>query len=86
MGVSGDKIIGCDIFAISELFYQQLESLIAAYITEAITINKTPSMKDSEIQVYLNSFLTEGSQQDSQINEKGKFFEHNGNKLHIATF
>jgi hypothetical protein len=86
VGISGNKIVGCDIFATSELFYQQFESLVAAYITEAITVNETPSLKDNEIQDYLKSFLTASENQDEMIQKKGKSFEHNGNKLHIATF
>jgi len=86
LGVSGNRIVGCDIFATNELFSQQFESLIAAYITEAITENKAPSLSDVEIHSYLISFLTANKNQENMINEKGKSFEHKGKKLHIATF
>lgn len=86
VGVSNNRIVGCDIFATSDLFKQQSENLLSAYITEAITENKAPTLTDKEIQDYLLTFLTESLDQDKAINEKGKAFENQGKKLHIATF
>lgn len=85
-GISGGRVVGCDIFATEDLFRQQSVSLLSAYITEAITENKAPSLSDREIQDYLLSFLTESVRQDQDINEKGRAFENAGKKLHIATF
>lgn len=86
VGISGGRIVGCDIFATNDLFKQELENLLSAYITEAITEDKAPSLSDKEIQDYLLSFLTESADQDKAIDEKGRSFENEGKKLHIATF
>jgi hypothetical protein len=86
MGISGDKIIGCDIFATPELFSKQYENLITAYITDAITHNKKPSLSDIEIGEYLLTFLNKDIDQEKAINEKGKSFSKDGKKLHIAVF
>ncbi len=85
-GISGNRIVGCDIFATTDLFKQEFENLLSAYITEAITEDKAPSLTDKEIQDYLLSFLTESVDQDKAIDEKGRSFENEGKKLHIATF
>lgn len=85
-GISGNRVVGCDLFATADLFTMQYENLLSAYITEAITEAKAPAMSDEQIQSYLLSFLTESANQDKAINEKGKAFENGGKKLHIATF
>lgn len=86
VGISGDKIIGCDLFAKTEIFQSQTKNLLSAYITEAITIGGTPSVSDNDVQAYLRSFLTGGVDQEDRIDEKGKSFQHGDYKLHIATF
>jgi len=86
VGISGDRVVGCDIFATTELFKKEFVNLLSAYITEAITENKTPTLSDSKVNEYLQSFLIESTEQDKLINEKGKSFEYEGKRLHIATF
>jgi len=87
VGVSGDKIIGCDIFATSELFKKQSEGILKGYITEAITSDSKPNVKFNEIEKYLNFILTSNAdEQNANIKSKGNQFKHNNKKLHITTF
>ena len=37
VAVSGDKVIGCDMFATSVMLNQQMDNLLKSYSTEAIT-------------------------------------------------
>lgn len=87
VGVSGDKIIGCDIFATSELFKKQSEGILKGYITEAITSNTKPNVKFNEIEKYLNFILASNpDEQNANIKSKGSQFMYNNKKLHITTF
>lgn len=93
VGVSGDKIIGCDIFANPDMFSKQMKNLIGAYSTEAInngTFDKlrypTPEESKEKVVEYLNDFLSENVNQDSKIKEKGTQLEYQGKKVHINTY
>lgn len=87
VGVSGDRIIGCDIFATAELFEKQKEGILKGYITEAIVSDTKPDLEFNEVEKYLNYILTsKPEEQDSHIEEKGSQFKHNNKKLHISTF
>lgn len=86
IGVSGDSIIGCDIFATPQLFQKQSKSLFSAYITEAISTGKSVTMKSQKVEKYLQTFLDEKINQDAAIDRMGVQFEHKARKLHITTY
>lgn len=86
VGVTGDKIIGCDIFATVDLFEKQSKHLLNSYITEAITEGGEITVKDNEVKEYLADFLTDETSQDAVIDEKGVQFKHGNKKLHITTY
>lgn len=86
VGVSGDKIIGCDIFAGTELFRKQMKNLLNSYITEAITHGSEARPIETSVKKYLDEFLNDKPDQDVKIKEKGVQFEEKGKKLHINTY
>ncbi len=87
VGVSGDKIIGCDIFATTDLFTKQSEGILKGYITEAITLDAKPKVEFNKIEEYLNYILTSNAdEQNANIKSKGNQFRYNNKKLHITTF
>jgi hypothetical protein len=87
VGVSGDKIIGCDIFATPDLFKKQSETILKGYITEAITNGDIVKIGYTEVEKYLNNLLTnQEAKQDEVINKKGGQFIHKNKKIHITTF
>ena len=86
VGVTGDRIIGCDIFATPELFEKQSKNLLNAYITEAITDGSEIVITDKEVKDYLEGFLSDESTQDEVVRNKGMQFEHKGKKLHLNTY
>lgn len=83
---SGDKIVGCDLFANHDLFKNAYNNLLHSYITEAITSGDDVSVKDDDIEDYLNEILADESNQDKVIQEKGALFKYNNIKFHITTF
>ncbi|MCD4793793.1 MAG: hypothetical protein K8R54_11195 [Bacteroidales bacterium] len=87
VGVSGDKIIGCDIFATPDLFNKQSETILNGYITEAIIHGSTVNIKYNDVKNYLEEILTvQQDKQDNAINEKGGQYEYKNRKIHITTF
>jgi hypothetical protein len=87
VGVSGDKIIGCDIFATPDLFQKQSETILKGYITEAIINGEDVKIGYSDVEKYLNELLTkEQVKQNEVIDEKGGQFIHQNKKIHITTF
>ena len=87
VGVSGNKIIGCDIFASPDLFRKQKETILNGYITEAIINGGTIKVQYNEVEKYLTELLTtQQEKQDAVINKKGGEYKHNNKKIHITTF
>lgn len=57
VGVSGDRIIGCDIFASAELFEKQKEGILKGYITEAIVSNTKPDLEINEVEKIFELYI-----------------------------
>lgn len=55
MVVSGNKVLGTDVFATPELFKKQYQSLLHAYVSEAITYGKAIDLSDEQIQNHFNA-------------------------------
>jgi len=86
VGVSGDIIIGCDIFADSDMFKKQLKNLLQSYSTEAIANGKLAIPNFTKVNTYLNGYLSEEKKQDENIEKVGKKYEYKGKKMHINTY
>ena len=84
--VSGNEILGCDLFATSHLFEQKYNSLLHSYCTEAITNGDVPSVERKKVMAYLTEFLGDEQSQELIVKYKGSVFEHQEQKLHITTF
>ena len=84
--VSGNKIIGSDIFANRSLFYSQLEPLLRGYIDEAIFFPGKGSSDDDKVSEYMDKILTDERSQQQFVNKNGKIFRQNGRVIHITTF
>lgn len=54
VAVSGNRIIGTDVFGHPDLFKRQLTSLLHGYVTDAITIGQPPSASTGALQSQLN--------------------------------
>jgi hypothetical protein len=84
--MSGDKIIGSDIFANTNLFYSQLEPLLRGYINDAVFYGKPVTIKEKPIKEYMDKILTDERSQQEFVSKNGKIFRHNGKVIHINTF
>lgn len=86
VGISEDKIIGCDIFASNGMFKKQLKNLLQSYSTEAITSGKTAVADYTKVTTYLKGYLADEKEQDANIEKVGRKYDYNGKKLHINTY
>jgi len=85
--VSGNKIIGSDIFANRSLFFSQLEPLLRGYIDEAVFFGGTNSMlPDDKVKEYMDKLLTDERSQQEFVKKNGKIFRQGGRVIHITTF
>jgi hypothetical protein len=86
IGVSGSIVIGCDLFASSELFANEYEGLIFSYIDEAITFGLPVSISPQALQRYCDNLLSNERMQQAFIQQYGKVFTEDGKIIHITTF
>ena len=84
--VSGNRIIGCDIFATSGLFYGQLEPLLKGYTDEAVFFGAPVSLPDKPVKEYMDKILTDEKSQEEFVKYNGKIFRQDGKVIHINTF
>lgn len=83
---TGDKVIGCDMFATHDMLKNQMANLLQTYTTEAITNGSNPTVNSEMVNVYLNKFLTDESTQDVEVNKNGTIYKHKGRKLMMSKF
>ena len=83
---SGDKVIGCEIFATQQLFQKAADNLLRSYIHEAVTNGKPVTISSNAVKTYMDDLLVDQRSQEKKINSKGKMFVSEGKKLHIATY
>jgi len=83
---SGDKVIGCDMFATSVMFSEHLDGLLNAYATEAMTNGSSAKAEYKTVQAYLDNILSDESKQEEKVKQNGTLLKSKDKKLHMATF
>jgi hypothetical protein len=84
--ISGNKILGSDIFITSSLFYGQLQPLMRGYIEEATVFGGQPNLPDDTVRKYLDQFLQDETSQELFVKKNGKLFKAGGKVIHITTY
>lgn len=84
--MSGDKVIGCDIYAGNNLFYGELSPLLHGYIEEAATFGSVPVIKEEKVKEYLNNILMDEISQEAYLKKNGKIFKYNDKVVHITGY
>jgi hypothetical protein len=84
--VSGNKVLGCDMFATSDLFKKNFENLLASYATEAIISGSTVTANADTVKKYMDKLLSDEVSQSSTIKEKGKVFVNEGKKMRVSSY
>ncbi len=84
--ISGDKIIGTDIFISNNFFYGKVQSLMAGYIEEAIVFGTEPAVTNVKVRNYLDQFLIDETSQEEFVKKNGRLFKAGGKVIHITTY
>jgi len=84
--MSGDKVIGSDIYASTDLFYNQLDPLLKGYCDQAVYVGKPVTITREEEQKYLDKLLTDKFSQEQFLKDNGKIFRQHGIVIHINSF
>jgi hypothetical protein len=86
VAISGDKVIGSDIFATRGLFYYQLEPLLHSYIDDVMLFGSPVTMKDPPIRRYMDKLLKDEKSQQEFCLKNGKIFRVGTQVVHVNTF
>lgn len=84
--VSGNKVLGCDMFATADLFKKNFENLLASYATEAIISGSAVTANAETVKKYMDKLLSDEASQSSTIKEKGKVFVNEGKKMRVSSY
>jgi len=84
--VSGNAILGSDIFAAVNLFNGQLAPLLRGYIDDALLFGGLVSLPNDEVRKYMDKILTDEKSQEEFVNKNGKIFRDGKQVIHINTF
>jgi len=86
VAVSGNKVIGSDIFADRDIFYGQLEPLLRGYIDESLIFGAPVALPDPPVRRYMDKLLKDEVSQEEFARKNGKIFRQNGRVFHVNTF
>ncbi|HYO23215.1 MAG TPA: DUF6569 family protein [Flavisolibacter sp.] len=84
--VSGNKVLGCDLFATPALFRSQFPSLLHSYVTEAIVSGSKVTASPAVVKTYMDGLLKDETSQTKVLKEKGSSFNDKGRKLRVSSF
>lgn len=84
--VTGNQVVGCDMFASPQLFQSQFESLLTSYVNEAMTDGHNITIEPEIVKNYVDNLLSDTEKQNSFIEKKGKKIKHKEINLRFSTF
>src|SRR3989338_1122490 len=86
IAVTGDQVMGLDIFATHDLFITSFPNLLHSYAGNAITNGAPVTIGNQEVYYYLDQLLASQEGQNERINDNGSVYEYKNKKLHISYY
>ena len=86
IAVTGNEIMGVDIFATHDLFITNYQNLLHSYVGNAITNGATVDISNEDVFAYLDTILNDESRQEEIIEQNGSILKHEGKRLHISFY
>jgi hypothetical protein len=85
MTVTGNRVLGADVFVSTSLFYQTLGSLLEKYCTEAAISGSAPTIPHEKEKSYADEMLNPFTQPEF-LNKKGKRFFYRGLLIQVTGY
>ncbi|HEV2355862.1 MAG TPA: DUF6569 family protein [Puia sp.] len=86
IAVSGDKVIGSDVYDGTYLFYHQLEPLLRGYIDGALSNGDPVTITQDGVKKYADRLLHDEKTQADFVADYGEIFRSQGRVVHVNTF
>lgn len=86
IAVTGDQVIGCDLFATHQLFIDSYSNIIHSYIGHAITNGSEVKITNQQVYAYLDEILRSEEGQKEAVEKNGTMYEYNKKKLHMTKY
>jgi len=86
VAVTGDSILGCDLFASHALLMQHASNVISSYATEAMSNGKKVTVPFHKVKSYTDHLLANEVQQEKLVRAKGTMLKEKNGKVHIAVY
>lgn len=84
--MSGDRILGTDMFAANNIFYDEVEALLGGYIEQAYYKGSAPGVPEETLRSYMDLLLTDEASQDEYCRKNGKQFRYQGKVFHVTAY